>query len=102
MNKHFTGTEEFIRALSLFAAESSTMGYAADVVDVQWSPPGSYIIEQGEPAASLYLILSGRAEVIREDEEGNATLLARCGPGEFFGELGLAYGRPRAGSDSPS
>jgi LmbE family N-acetylglucosaminyl deacetylase len=96
MKKHFTGTADFIRALSLFAQESSTMGYASDVVDVQWSPPGSYIIEKGERSTSLYLILSGEAEVVDEDATGRSRTVARVGPGEFFGELGLAYGRPRA------
>jgi hypothetical protein len=35
------------------------------------------------------------ADVIREDEGGNLHMLARIGPGHFFGEEGLAYRRPR-------
>ena len=30
------------------------LGYARDHMEVQWYPKGFYIIEQGEPATSLY------------------------------------------------
>jgi hypothetical protein len=53
------------------------------------------VVEQGEPATKLYLILSGQAEVLREDDEGRLHTLARLGPGHFFGEQGLAYQQPR-------
>jgi len=95
MKKTFMGTPDFVRALSIFATESTTMGYTSDVIDVMWSPPGSYIVEQGELSTSLYLILSGEVDIIQEDEKGNLRNLGRMVPGEFFGETGVAYGRPR-------
>ena len=95
LNARFKGSDSFVRALSIFAQETTTLGYAGDNVDVLWFPAGSYIIEQGEPATSLYLILSGEAEVVEETDAGLRTL-ARPGSGEFVGELGLAYGQPRA------
>jgi LmbE family N-acetylglucosaminyl deacetylase len=92
----FRGTTEFVRALPLFVEEATTLRHASDHVDVNWFPAGSHIIEQGEPGASLYLILSGHADVIQEGADGTRRTLARLGPGEFFGELAIVHQQPRA------
>ncbi|MCB0210898.1 MAG: cyclic nucleotide-binding domain-containing protein, partial [Anaerolineae bacterium] len=69
--------------------------YVSDHVETNWFTAGFHIVEQGEPATKLYLILSGRAEVRRETANGNVQILAHIGPGDFFGEEGLAYHQPR-------
>ena len=71
------------------------LGYVSDHVETNWFPTGFHMVEQGEPATKLYLILSGQAEVLREDANGTLRSLARIGPGDFFGEEGLAYRQPR-------
>jgi LmbE family N-acetylglucosaminyl deacetylase len=93
--RRFRGSFDFVHALLLLAQETSFLGYTNDHVDVQWYPDGFYIVEQGEPANRLYLILSGVAEVIREDADGVLHSVAQLGPGAFFGEEGLAHGQPR-------
>jgi len=92
----FRGTTEFVRALPLFAEEATTLRHASDHVDINWFPAGSHIVEQNEPGANLYLILSGYADVIQEDADGTRRTLARLGPGEFFGELAIVHQQPRA------
>jgi LmbE family N-acetylglucosaminyl deacetylase len=94
-DRRFRGSFDFMHALLLLAQETSVLGYTSDHMDVQWYPAGFYMIEQGEPATRLYLILSGVAEVIREDDDGVLHPIARLGPGAFFGEEGLAHGQPR-------
>jgi LmbE family N-acetylglucosaminyl deacetylase len=96
LHERFKGTSEFAHALSLFAEESTTLRYACDFIDINWFPPGIAIIEQGEPPSGLYLVLSGEADVVREEEDGTRRHLARVGPGEFFGELGMAKGTARS------
>lgn len=93
--ERFRGGADFVRALLLLAEETSTLGYTSDHVAVQWYPAGFAVVEQGEPATRLYLILSGEADVLREDADGTRRTIARLGPGAFFGEEGLAYRRPR-------
>jgi len=93
--QRFRGSFDFIHALLLLAQETSVLGYTSDHVDVQWYPAGFSIVEQGEPANRLYLILSGVADVIREDADGVPRSIAQLGPGAFFGEEGLAHRRPR-------
>jgi hypothetical protein len=94
MHKTFQGSDDFVRALTVFAEESTTMRFAEDYVAVNWFPAGSYIVEQGEPSTSLYLILSGRAEVIQETPDGAQRLVQSVVPGDFFGELGLTHHEP--------
>jgi LmbE family N-acetylglucosaminyl deacetylase len=96
LNARFKGSTAFARALSLFAEESTALGYASDFIDVVWFPSGVYIVEQGEPATSLYLILSGEADVVSEADDGTKQRLASLGPGDFFGELGVARRAVRA------
>jgi LmbE family N-acetylglucosaminyl deacetylase len=93
--KRFQGNLDFVYALLLLCEEASSLHYSRDHFAVSWYPTGFSIIEQGEAADSLYLILSGAVDVIREAANGTQQVLARLGPGSFFGEEGLAYQRPR-------
>ena len=85
-----------LQAIALFAGESATMRLARDDVRVQWFPPGTYVIEQGEPADALYLILDGTADALLEHPSGQITHLSRMPPGDFFGELALVTGEHTA------
>ena len=95
LTTRFKGTEDFVRALSVFSRETTSLGFAADFVDVEWFPAGSYLIEQGEAATTMYFLLSGQVEIRREGEDGRVRVVDRSGPGEFIGEEGIATGRPR-------
>ena len=92
----FRGGPEFVRSLSLFAEESTTLRYAGDFIEVRWFPAGTYIIEQGEIGKSLFLIVSGAVQVAEEPTPGELRTLRQQGPGEFFGELALVYEQPRS------
>jgi len=54
---------------------------------------GAELVEQGQRAAGLYVLLTGRAEVIR-DTDGTGERLATLGPGDIFGEMSLLSGEP--------
>ena len=95
LTTRFKGTKDFVRALSVFSREATALGYAADFVNVEWFPSGSYLIEQGEAATMMYFLLSGQVEIRREGEDGRVRVVDRSGPGEFIGEQGIATGLPR-------
>ncbi len=60
---------------------------------------GDYIIRQGEPAASFYVIEKGEVEVVRSSpEKPDGEIIATLGAGNFFGEQALLGNRPRAAS----
>ena len=95
LTSRFKGTKDFVRALSVFSRETTSLGYAADFVNVEWFPSGSYLIEQGDAATTMYFMLSGQVEIRREAEDGRMQVVDRSGPGEFIGEVGIATGQPR-------
>ncbi|HTJ60843.1 MAG TPA: PIG-L family deacetylase [Candidatus Saccharimonadales bacterium] len=96
LESRFRGGPDFVRSLSLFAEESTTLRYAGDFIEVRWFPAGTYIVEQGEVGTSLFLIVSGTAQVADESRPGELRTLRELGPGEFFGELALVYEQPRS------
>jgi LmbE family N-acetylglucosaminyl deacetylase len=97
MDERFGGSTDYGRALTLFAEESTTMRFASDEVEIVWYPHGTVIVEQGEPATSLCLILSGAVEVFEEDDKSRRPLRTLT-EGQFFGELGVAARQPRSAS----
>ena len=94
----FHGSAAFVRALALLADEATMLRYADDTVETQWFPEGFAIVEQGEMASGLYLIISGHAEMIEEDAEGISRVRESLGPGQFFGQQALASSQPQAAS----
>ena len=80
-------------AITLFAGESATMRLARDEVRTQWFPSGTCVIEPGDPADALYLILSGTADRLLEDPDGQVIHTRRMQTGDFFGERGLVTGQ---------
>jgi NADH dehydrogenase len=59
--------------------------------------PGDEVIHQGDVGDRMYIILKGRADVVREDN-GKETVLAQLGSGEFFGEMALLHKTTRNAS----
>lgn len=55
---------------------------------------GEAIYEVGDEPGLLYVIQAGQVELLRIGPDG-ARAVARHGPGDFFGEMGLLGGRPR-------
>lgn len=58
-------------------------------------PAGTTILHQGQPGAGLFIIVSGKARVGRE-EEGGMRHLAELGSGDVFGEMSLLDDLPRS------
>jgi CRP-like cAMP-binding protein len=59
-------------------------------------PAGSTLVRQGQPGVGLFIIVSGRARVGREDAAGNMQELSVLGAGDVFGEMSLLDDLPRS------
>jgi CRP/FNR family cyclic AMP-dependent transcriptional regulator len=56
---------------------------------------GTTVFRQGDPGGSIYVIRAGRVHVIKE-AHGRRRIVAKLGPGDFFGEMAAVTGRPRS------
>ncbi len=56
---------------------------------------GETIVRQGDTGRTCYFLESGGVEVFHRTEGGADELVARLGPGDFFGEMSLLAGEPR-------
>jgi CRP-like cAMP-binding protein len=65
----------------------------ADVATAVDFPAGHVIARQGEIGTGFFVVVSGTVRVVRDGE-----LVARLGPGEFFGELSVLDRLPRSAS----
>jgi LmbE family N-acetylglucosaminyl deacetylase len=89
LDKAFRSAPDFAQAFLLFSQETAALRFKSNLIDIGWYPPGFHIVEQGEPAAAFYLILSGRVTAKMEDADGRLAGTSELGPGDFFGEPGL-------------
>lgn len=52
------------------------------------------VLHAGEPADGLYILVSGKARLVHQDNEGHTLIAEVFGPGEVFGEMGLIDATP--------
>ncbi len=51
--------------------------------------PGAAIVTQGQGGEGFFVIVSGRAEAVRERADGEKIVVNSFGPTDFFGEMAL-------------
>jgi CRP/FNR family transcriptional regulator, cyclic AMP receptor protein len=56
---------------------------------------GQVLFREGDPADSVFRLLSGTVDILRE-LDGEPILLGTVGPGQFIGEMGVVENRPRS------
>ncbi|GIS59041.1 MAG: hypothetical protein CM1200mP2_12660 [Planctomycetaceae bacterium] len=56
---------------------------------------GEHLIHQGDIGEEMFVISSGDALVMTEDEQGQRHVIARTGPGDVLGEMALLACEPR-------
>lgn len=86
---------ERLQALPMFSAlDKATLRAVAQRLLLQHVPAQAVIYTEGSPGDALYLVDSGRVEIVSSLTR-RGQVLARLGPGGFFGETALLTGKPR-------
>ncbi|ORB11520.1 hypothetical protein BST37_19210 [Mycobacterium noviomagense] len=81
-------------ALTIFAGlDPVTLAELRDHAEQVELEAGSYLFHAGEPSDSLYVVRSGRLQVLQND-----VVLRELGRGEVVGELGFLIDAPRSAS----
>jgi hypothetical protein len=76
-------------AKALPQAEQEELAEATPALVTRYFKPGELIVRQGECADSFYVVVRGRVEVLRRDENGQEQVIDVMRSGQFFGEMGL-------------
>jgi CRP-like cAMP-binding protein len=89
---------ERLAVMPLFATLSEDVLWAvSERLLLRHVPAGELVFAEGAPGDALYLIDSGRIEIL-SDKQSGSVVLARMGADEFFGEMALLTGKPRSSS----
>lgn len=81
---------EALKQVPLFAGlDGAALDVLAGLAFQKTFKPGEVIFEEGRTGNGLYVILSGRVEVVKSEGSDRPQVLATLGPGEPFGELAL-------------
>ncbi len=100
---HDNGSEEiipFLKSSELFQDFSEgELTLLISFVRFRTFNEGDWIIKEGEVGQNLYLIKTGRVEIVKKDEEYNSyTRLEVLGPGEWVGEMAFFEQEKRSAS----
>ena len=76
-------------------ADRETIRQLIADADLKYGVEGDVFISEGEPATTFHTIERGEFEVVRRTPGGGERILAKLGPGQFFGEVGLLRDAPR-------
>ena len=68
--------------------EGMLLALIGDSANLYWRA-GSTVFERGGPSDGLYVVISGRVHILAED----GSVVAELGPGDFFGEMSLLFGK---------
>lgn len=68
----------------------------ADALESVTYNDGEIVIKQGDVGENFYLMESGEATVLQEDDQGVVHEISTLHKGEYFGELALLTDKPRA------
>ena len=77
------------QANSPLALDSASLHHFLDQCHRRKHPARSDIFRPGDPASTLYYVVSGSLSVISEEPDGRELVLGYINAGDFIGEMGL-------------
>jgi CRP/FNR family cyclic AMP-dependent transcriptional regulator len=81
-------SQHFLRTIPIFAGlNNHALTVIAGAVEHASFHGGETIVEEAETGNRMFIIHTGRVEVVKHLGETHETVLAKLGPREFFGEM---------------
>ena len=80
--------QDFLETIPIFAGlNRSALAVIAGALEQAAFRAGDIIVEEAETGNRMFVIYSGRVEVVKHLGEAHETILALLKPKEFFGEM---------------
>lgn len=88
-----------LKSISIFSGIPDSDLKAIETLSVTRTyPKNTVIINEGDQANAMYLVVTGKVRVYVSDESGKEFILNTMGPGDYFGELALLDDEVRSAS----
>jgi len=88
---------DVLRASGVFGGlDERVLRDLGELLELQFVPGGNVVYCEGDPAHTMFFLVSGRLRVSRRDKSGALQLYNEIRPGESVGEAGLILQQPRA------
>jgi len=91
-------TTVFEKVLLFSGLSGSELTILAQHATIRTYPKNTIVINEGDEANALYVVISGQVKVFLSNEEGREIIVNMQGPCEHFGELALLDSTPRSAS----
>jgi CRP-like cAMP-binding protein len=92
-------TTDFLATVPLFKSLKRTqLETLAKQASTQTFDTNEEIVTQGKSGVGLFILVSGKAQVVHMQPDGTQTTVNVLGPTDFFGELALLTEGPRTAS----
>jgi CRP/FNR family cyclic AMP-dependent transcriptional regulator len=92
-------TRDILLDIPLFAELGiDRIGDLIDQAALRTYRANTVVMQKGDEASALYVLLSGRVKVFSADDNGKEIVLNELGPGDYLGELALIEDSTRSAS----
>ena len=92
-------TRDILLEIPLFAELGiDRIGDLIDQAAMRTYRANTVVMQKGDEASALYVLLSGRVKVFSADDNGKEIVLNELGPGDYLGELALIEDSTRSAS----
>jgi len=85
-------------ARALPALTNEQLMRASRVAIPQTYEPGALIFKQGSTGKDFYVVARGKVDIVLQRANASDVVVAQLGPGQYFGEMQLLFGRERSAS----
>lgn len=92
-----TAAETALKRVPLFAGlDHADLAKIVEVSQGRRYKRGSVVFHEGDPGDALFVLLSGRAKIVLQSEQGQEVILSVVEPPDVLGHIALLDGAPRS------
>jgi len=90
-------TAPILRDIGLFGGlDDDSLSVLARELPTVHVETGDAVVEEGDQAREMYVVIGGELEVVKEAKTGGDVRVALFGPGDWFGEMAILDVQPRS------
>lgn len=82
--------KDFLETIPIFAGlQVNALSEIADAAEEATFQAGDVVVREGEPGNRMFIVYSGRVEIVKHLAQPHETVLAVFGPKNFVGEMSM-------------